>query len=362
MKMKIAENIKYFRKEMGLVQEQLAEAMGVTVSAVSKWEQGMSVPEIEMLVELADFFGTTVDMILGYEFHSNSIAMTLQELKRLSFSNEFEKLKTELEKAVKRYPNCFEIIYESARDSAMVGSKLGDEESIRYAIQLFRHALELAEAGKDTGEKKKEIVEWMIEMFLELGKPEEAEEVLKTLARNPRDIIVAKVSERCERYDDALQCLSGMLMNFMYDFDEMVSIYMKCYGNKGEWNFALEMGKWAHSIYEGLKNETEITYLNRRDLIILTACACVAAELGDVWMTEKYLRMAKQEAEQFDLTPGYGREKMKFYHGDIKTHSYDDFGNTSIEGIENTIAQREGKARELLLKIWEDLNHETAEQ
>lgn len=42
MKSNINENIKLYRKEKGFTQEQLAEAMGVSVGAVSKWESGIS--------------------------------------------------------------------------------------------------------------------------------------------------------------------------------------------------------------------------------------------------------------------------------------------------------------------------------
>ena len=42
MKIRISENIRSFRKERGLTQEQLAEVFGVTVGAVSKWESGGS--------------------------------------------------------------------------------------------------------------------------------------------------------------------------------------------------------------------------------------------------------------------------------------------------------------------------------
>lgn len=40
--MKLAENVKAARRELGMTQEQLAETMGVTVGAVSKWESGVS--------------------------------------------------------------------------------------------------------------------------------------------------------------------------------------------------------------------------------------------------------------------------------------------------------------------------------
>ena len=42
MKSNISENIKFYRKEKNFTQEQLAEAMGVSVGAVSKWESGVS--------------------------------------------------------------------------------------------------------------------------------------------------------------------------------------------------------------------------------------------------------------------------------------------------------------------------------
>lgn len=48
----LAETIRSLRKERKLTQEQLAEAVGVTISAVSKWEAGLSNPDISMLPEL----------------------------------------------------------------------------------------------------------------------------------------------------------------------------------------------------------------------------------------------------------------------------------------------------------------------
>ena len=49
MKLTLAENIRAFRKERRLTQEQFAEAMGVTVGSVYKWETGQSIPELTIL-------------------------------------------------------------------------------------------------------------------------------------------------------------------------------------------------------------------------------------------------------------------------------------------------------------------------
>lgn len=53
------------RKQLGMTQDKLAEALGVTAQAVSKWENDQSCPDIAMLPKLAALFGTSVDALLG---------------------------------------------------------------------------------------------------------------------------------------------------------------------------------------------------------------------------------------------------------------------------------------------------------
>ena len=61
MKINLSDNIRYNRKARGVTQEQLAEVMDVSVGAIYKWESGQSVPELNKLVELADYFDMSVD-------------------------------------------------------------------------------------------------------------------------------------------------------------------------------------------------------------------------------------------------------------------------------------------------------------
>lgn len=62
--MELNERIKNCRRKSGLTQEQVAEAMGVSRQAVTKWENGQSAPSTENLFKLASLFGTTVDLLL----------------------------------------------------------------------------------------------------------------------------------------------------------------------------------------------------------------------------------------------------------------------------------------------------------
>lgn len=61
----LSENIKKLRREKDLTQEKLAEFLGVTFQSISNWERGESYPDITLLPEIANFFGVSVDELLG---------------------------------------------------------------------------------------------------------------------------------------------------------------------------------------------------------------------------------------------------------------------------------------------------------
>ena len=63
--MKIGENIRLLRQRKGLTQEQVAQRLGVTYQAVSKWENGTNTPDIALLPQIAALFGVTIDALFS---------------------------------------------------------------------------------------------------------------------------------------------------------------------------------------------------------------------------------------------------------------------------------------------------------
>ena len=61
----LCSQIAALRKEAGMTQEQLATRLGVSFQAVSKWENGLSCPDIMLLPQLADLFSVTIDSLFG---------------------------------------------------------------------------------------------------------------------------------------------------------------------------------------------------------------------------------------------------------------------------------------------------------
>lgn len=113
MNIYFGENFKKLRKEKDLTQENLADFLGVTFQAISKWERGEAYPDITMLPAIASFFNSSVDDLLGVNQAINEEKLSdliekydnlssarsrkevLEEMKQLS-SNDFRVLLREL--------------------------------------------------------------------------------------------------------------------------------------------------------------------------------------------------------------------------------------------------------------------------
>lgn len=67
MKTKIAENIKFYRKQLNLTQAELAEMLNGKKSLICNYEKGYSTPDIYTLCRLADLFDITLDELVEWE-------------------------------------------------------------------------------------------------------------------------------------------------------------------------------------------------------------------------------------------------------------------------------------------------------
>lgn len=98
----IGEQIKAARKAKGVSQEELAVRLGVVRQTVSKWENGMSVPDADVLIKIAELLDVPVSQLLGMEPESGSVQDMAGELarlnKELAAKIQKEKLRAELDK------------------------------------------------------------------------------------------------------------------------------------------------------------------------------------------------------------------------------------------------------------------------
>ena len=92
------ENIKTIRKSKGLSQQELAVKLNIVRQTVSKWEQGLSVPDSDMLISLSEVLETPVSILLG----ETVIETKVDTLKAISEKLEVINLQLAQKKTIKR--------------------------------------------------------------------------------------------------------------------------------------------------------------------------------------------------------------------------------------------------------------------
>ena len=75
--LKLNETIGFYRKKLGMTQEELACALGVTNQSVSKWESAQCCPDIGLIPRLAELFDISIDALFGRESVPNTVCTQL---------------------------------------------------------------------------------------------------------------------------------------------------------------------------------------------------------------------------------------------------------------------------------------------
>ncbi len=150
--MTTGQTIKLYRKEKGLTQGQLAELIGVSTQAISKWETDAGMPDISQIVPLAKVLETSTDKLLGYT--NEDFERQLQAIRGchggINLISDVEKAADLYEKSLEffnKYPdvpdialNCLECYVELfAKKVLDVPDKAFLEECERYGHSIFRY-------------------------------------------------------------------------------------------------------------------------------------------------------------------------------------------------------------------------------
>ena len=107
MELYLSENIRKNRRESNLSQEAFAERLGVSFQTVSKWERGECYPDIELLPKIANFFGVTIDALMGADLcqEKEYVEALQEELCKYDMIRDEIALVRRAEEGLRKYPN-----------------------------------------------------------------------------------------------------------------------------------------------------------------------------------------------------------------------------------------------------------------
>lgn len=358
MKSEISKNIRKFRKERNYTQEQLAEAMGVSVGAVSKWESGASVPELGLIMEAADFFGISVDALIGYRVRNNSARETAGRIKDFQKTKRYDKAIAEAEKALEKFPDDFSVVYQSALAFFMKGLELCDNASLERAIELYNFSLNLYKSTDNSEAGPSKIYRETAEAYDCLGKHREAVELLEN--HNDGGIFDADIgyiySLNFRDNPKGMEYLSDSLIGILSSLFRISFGFANYYGNVYKnYQKALDALLMCRNINDMFRIPGKRSYLDKSNVIILVGCADLAVCCGDEEKAKKYLEEARDIAEFFDAAPDYSARFINFYKKDVPASSGDNFGETAVQGIENSIKYNIEEGA-VLGKLWKEIN------
>ncbi len=125
--MTIGESIRHHRKRLGLTQLELAERIGVSVQAISKWETNTGLPDIAMAVPLARALGTTTDELLQFRQRRKEQEQLWMETLQSS-GDDPEKMLTVALEALKEFPWDWQFLYRAAIDGMRIADNVKDPQ------------------------------------------------------------------------------------------------------------------------------------------------------------------------------------------------------------------------------------------
>ena len=351
MKLLLNENIRNNRKRMAITQEQLAEAMGVSVATVSKWENGSVSPDIAMVAELADFFQISVDVLLGYKWEKRGMGQCAEYIRKLREERNYEEGVKEAKKVLQKYPNSFQVVYECgkllfhdaenwnrARES---GKREEHLARFAYAGSVLEKAVLLFEQNTDksiTLESIRQDIGMIYAYSFEQEKAIAYWEEHNTC--NVNDKLIGMILCDMQEFDRAWGYLAR---TFHRSLADLWNSYLGIWGVllvQEKHDELLAVSQWMRNLYMDAADGSSSFFWRITAIIDATIVAVYAYKelVEEADYTEeisKYMKISLEEAVRFDQNPDYtGKVRFFAYEGEMM---HDTFGDLAVDAVQHTL-------------------------
>lgn len=229
MEMKIGQKIFELRRVRGLTQEQLADELGVSAAAVSKWETDNSYPDITLLCPLARALGTNVDTLLQFEqtLPDEAVVGMVNEIMEKIQSEGYERGEQTLSERLRQYPNSSALKFNAAlvMDSLlMMFPDAPEEKKARWTKQKQLLLTKLRETGRGAYWEVSTLN--LAGLAIRDGRLDQAEQLLKELPEQTTDasLIWVQFYMMKEDFSKALDIVQKKLFSLVMQVENCLGI------------------------------------------------------------------------------------------------------------------------------------------
>lgn len=228
------------RKKKSITQQQLADQIGVSSGAVSKWENGSSLPDIAILKPLARALGITIDTLLSFELalSDSEVANIKKELTELFLHKGFDEGFQACKAYMLEYPNSIVLKLNTAH---LIQMYIGTQEKATdsFAENILQHSLSIYEEVAASGNQKYANLALFsiasIQMALEHF--DESEKALQALSENfvdPYSLWPALLLRQGKLDEAELICKQCMLRN-LSNLSNILTVLSRVEDNRGSY-------------------------------------------------------------------------------------------------------------------------------
>ena len=347
----LAENIRRYRKSLGLTQDQLAERLGITLGAVSKWERGSSEPDLSFIMDLAELFHVSVDALIGFSIRgvdADEEAKRIEDLSdRITQGDPDERitiwdLADEYENALKKFPNHFRIVFGAAMTYKQIGSVYGKEADTKKALELLRHSIDLISQNKDPNINEVMLRNEIGGCYSSLKNYKRAIEEYKNnnLTGNNDGRIGLLLIENEKKPEEGIEYAERAFLNQIGDMITTIAAYLAYYMSTSRPDEGAIVAEWTIMFLRSLKrNPDKHAYLDKLISLFCLDLAIMQDAKGLPEASEESLRTAVQIAEAFDADPVFTLENLIFSIRADTVSVYDDTGPTAMDGLKKNLEE-----------------------
>ena len=336
MENKLAENIRIYRKNMGLSQEQLAERLGITLGTISKWERGASEPDLLYVMQIAELFHVSVDALIGFTMHGNNAETEVERLKAFYKEHTIEETAKEYDGLLIKFPNHFDIVLGAAKCHMQIGVVYRQHDELKRAIELLRHAIDLFSQNKDPEINEVELRNYIAECYSSLEDYKKAVEEYKknNLCGNNDAEIGLILIEKEKQLKEGIKYTETAFLNSISQMISVISGYIIYYRETKEVEKGIRAAQWAIDYLKNLKDDPEkACYLDKIISLYYLVRAFGEDRSGKGREAEDSMREAVRMAREFDANPLRTLENIVFADHVCVSNVYDNGGPTALESL-----------------------------
>lgn len=359
--MAFSDNMRTYRKERGLTQQQLADALDVSLGVISKWEKGLSTPDIQVLMEMAEVFGVSTDTLLGVNLSLKKVDECIDVIGTLLEQRDYSACKDHIKKSLRRFPNSFLLVTASADAYMTISSNTHERKLSERALELYERSLELFDPYTQADHVKNSILGNIALLNIVLGRFNKGLDYLKENNINgSNDSYIGYIlAVRSGRENEACSYLDR---SFASTYDCLFRIllgYSAVYCSRRDYDTALSAAQMLGDILEMVRSSANSKCLDKSRTVILCEIATINILLNHMQEAEKALSEAITVARQFDLAPSFYLEGSFQFTTTLQgTMLADDLGTTAMEGLSYYVSENDARTDGRLSMLFRKLTDE----